>query len=65
MQENILDGVTAQPVGVKVDYSKQVAKGSPLVFGGAHTPPVTHTDAWKKISDVGVTSIRNRSKVII
>ncbi len=43
---------------VNVDFGKQISSGSPLVFGGAHNPAITHLDAWNKITDAGVTSIR-------
>ncbi len=56
--ENILEGIELEPVLVKVDYSKKIADGSPLVFGGAHMPDLEHEDAWEKIKEVGITSIR-------
>ena len=58
MQQNILEGATAQPEIVSIDYSRQIAMGSPLIFGGAHTPLLDHDDAWKKVADTGVTMLR-------
>lgn len=58
MQENILEGATAQPTVIKVDYSKQIATGSPLIFGGSQYPDINHTDSWKNITDAGVTLVR-------
>ncbi len=58
MQQNILEGATAQPEVVSIDYSRQIAMGSPLIFGGAHTPLLDHDDAWKKVADTGVTMLR-------
>lgn len=58
MQQNILEGATAQPEAVTIDYSQQIAVGSPLIFGGAHTPLLDHDDAWQKITDTGVTMLR-------
>jgi hypothetical protein len=58
MQENILEGATAQPEVIKVNYAKQVGVGSPLVFGTVQAPDVKHTDVWNKIADVGVTVVR-------
>ncbi|MCX7997135.1 MAG: glycoside hydrolase family 5 protein [Patescibacteria group bacterium] len=46
------------PIKQTIDFSAPVASGSPLVFGGAHYPPLNHGDAWNKIAAVGVTSIR-------
>lgn len=43
---------------VTVDFGKQISTGSPLVFGGAHAPDLSHQDAWDKLADVGVTIIR-------
>lgn len=58
LESQILDGSSAAPLTISVDYSKQTAKGSPLIFGGNHAPNVEHQDAWNKIAEVGVTSIR-------
>lgn len=58
MQANILEGATARPDIVTVDYSQQTAVGSPLIFGGAHTPLLDHDDAWQKIENAGVTMLR-------
>ncbi len=58
MQKNILDGATAKPIVVKVDYSHQTGETSALLFGGAHTPLLEHKDAWNLINDAGVTMIR-------
>lgn len=54
----ILEAATAIPVQMTVDYSKKIANGSPLVFGGAHAPHLSHQDAWDKIEEAGVTFIR-------
>lgn len=55
----ILEGATASaPVVVEVDYKKQISTGSPLIFGGSHTPPLDHEDAWNKLSEIGLTSVR-------
>jgi len=59
LYENILEGARTKPMEISVDFGeKQIAEGSPLIFGGSHTPPMEHEDAWDKIADVGVTSIR-------
>ncbi len=54
----ILDGASNTPVDVTIDYASPVSVGSPLVFGGSHAPLVEHQDAWDKIAEAGVTSIR-------
>jgi len=41
-----------------IDFAKQTATGSPLVFGGAHAPNLEHQDAWDLLADAGVTMIR-------
>ncbi len=51
-------GISTDKANVSIDYAKQIATGSPLVFGGAHNPNVEHQDAWNKIAYVGVTNIR-------
>ena len=48
----------AQSDTVTVDFARQTATGSPLVFGGAHAPNLDHQDAWDALKDAGVTMIR-------
>jgi hypothetical protein len=50
---------TPTPVSLTVDFSTTVSTGSPLVFGGSHSPRSEQTDAWDKIQAVGVTAIRH------
>jgi hypothetical protein len=57
-EKNISAAQAPDPVVLTMDYSKQISTGSPLIFGGAHYPPVEHTMAWDKLTQVGVTSIR-------
>jgi hypothetical protein len=58
MYTQILDGASTKPIEIRVDYAKQISTGSPLIFGGAQYPPIEQQDAWDKIADAGVTSIR-------
>lgn len=58
IQENILDGEQHEPIVVEVDYSKQIADGSPLVFGGSHSPPPEHGGAWDELKNTGITMLR-------
>ena len=55
---DILEGLSTGPSGITVDYNKQISIGSPLVFGGVHSPNLEHQDAWNKLQEVGVTLIR-------
>lgn len=43
---------------ISVDFGKQIATGSPLIFGGAHAPYISNQDAWDLLVNVGVTMIR-------
>lgn len=54
----ILEGATADPGYIDVNFGKQVSKGSPLIFGGAHTPLPEHIEAWDKIKEAGITNVR-------
>lgn len=54
----ILDGASIEPIDITVDYSKNTSTGSPLIFGGNHGPNNEHYDAWDKIAEIGVTSVR-------
>lgn len=58
MKENILEGVAAVPEIVKVNYSKKIADGSSLIFGGSHSPPTGHDLAWDEFKNIGITTIR-------
>lgn len=49
---------TPVPVTVSIDFTTPDASGSPLIFGGAHFPPLGHDDAWDKLEEIGVTMIR-------
>ncbi|MCX7996207.1 MAG: cellulase family glycosylhydrolase [Patescibacteria group bacterium] len=42
----------------RVNYGVKVREVSPLIFGGTHSPSVSHVDAWNKLSDVGVSMVR-------
>jgi len=57
-QRKILDGISTGPINVKVDFASQIAIGSPLIFGGVHSPNLDQQDAWDKLEEVGVTVIR-------
>lgn len=52
-------GLSTSEESITIDFSNQIAVGSPLVFGGAHTPKLEHPMAWDQISSVGVTSVRS------
>ncbi len=54
---NVL-GASTSPISLNVDFSTQIAVGSPLVFGGASNPDVNDQKAWDLLASVGVTSIR-------
>lgn len=58
LYSKILDGASTGPSRMTIDYSKQISTGSPLIFGGSHMPYRLHLDAWDKIQEVGVTSVR-------
>lgn len=58
MYSQILDGSSTQPTTVNIAFNKQISKGSPLIFGGSHSPKREEQDAWNKIEEVGITSIR-------
>ncbi|MFW5703299.1 MAG: GH39 family glycosyl hydrolase [Patescibacteria group bacterium] len=57
-QENINSAVAPEPTPIVMDLSSPSTIGSPLVFGGAHNPPLDHEDAWDLLQEVGVTSLR-------
>jgi hypothetical protein len=56
--DKILEGMQTGPEEITVDFDKQIATGSPLVFGGVHSPDSNQQDVWNKITDAGVTAIR-------
>lgn len=58
MYDKILDAASISPTKLTVNFTKPISTGSPLIFGGSHTPPLDHQDAWDKIVDAGVTSVR-------
>lgn len=58
VEGNVSSAASPDPIPVTVDFSKKIADGSPLIFGGAHYPRVTDKDAWNKIAEAGVTSVR-------
>lgn len=58
LYEKILDAASISPTKLTVNFTKPISTGSPLIFGGAHTPPLDQIDAWNKIVDAGVTMIR-------
>lgn len=58
MYSQILDGAATSPLTIQVDYNKKISNGSPLIFGGNHAPDLSHQDAWNKIQEIGMTSIR-------
>lgn len=43
---------------VDIDFSRQTATGSPLIFGGASAPSPDDQDTWNKLRMVGITIIR-------
>ena len=53
---SVTDIVAAEPLGI--DFTNQIATGSPLVFGGVQVPYLAHQDAWNLIAGAGVTMIR-------
>jgi len=53
----VYDIGAAEPLGI--DYSRNIALGSPLVFGGSSTPVLGHVDSWNLLKDTGVTMMRN------
>lgn len=54
----ILDAASVSPIRLTVNFNKPISVGSPLIFGGAHAPLLSHVDAWNKIGEAGVTIIR-------
>lgn len=56
--DRILDSASISPTRFYIDYKKQISTGSPLIFGGSHTPPLEHQDAWNKLKESGATFIR-------
>lgn len=58
MQSKILEGTTAEPTIISADFTKITGKGSPLIFGGVHSPNTNQIDAWNKMEDVGVSFLR-------
>lgn len=50
--------LAAESDTITIDFSRQTAIGSPLIFGGAHAPNPDHQDAWDLLADAGVTMIR-------
>lgn len=58
LYDMILDGASTSPVDLTISYTNPSATGSPLIFGGSHAPNVSQQDAWNKIAEVGITSIR-------
>lgn len=58
LEKNIMSARAPNPVAVQFDFTKQLATGSPLIFGGAHHPPLEHEDAWDVMVETGVTNIR-------
>lgn len=57
---SVTPSVTPNPqaISVSIDFTTQISTGSPLVFGGSNFPDHRHEDAWNKIADAGVTTIR-------
>jgi hypothetical protein len=51
-------GVASDTAAVEADFGTKIVTGSPLIFGGAHTPKIEHEDAWVKICNQGVTILR-------
>lgn len=58
LYNHILDGASIQPTQLSIDFSKQISTGSPLIFGGVHSPPLEQQDAWDKLAEVGASLIR-------
>lgn len=58
IEENVASAVAPDPVAVDVDFSQQIANGSPLVFGGSHAPEQNESATWDAIARTGVTSVR-------
>lgn len=54
----ILEGVSSHPIDYVYNLATPVADGSYLVFGGSQNPKPYHQDAWDKIKDIHMTSIR-------
>ncbi len=58
LYSQILEGANTAPASFLINFSKPTSTGSPLIFGGSHSPDLNHQDAWNKIAEIGVTSIR-------
>lgn len=51
-------GIDSDQESVSVNFDIKTQTGSPLVFGGAHSPNLEHSQAWDEIESAGITSIR-------
>lgn len=58
MFSDILEGASTGGTILTAQYADPIAVGSPLIFGGSHSPQVQHQDAWDQLQEIGVTSIR-------
>jgi hypothetical protein len=52
-------GINSDEVAATVDFNAQTQTGSPLVFGGAHSPKLEHPKAWDEIAEAGFTVVRS------
>jgi len=50
-------GVGTELVEVGINFGQQKNVGSPLIFGGAHSP--RHPKAWDEIQNAGITMVRS------
>jgi hypothetical protein len=54
----IIEKITAQ--SITIDYAKEIAVGSPLIFGGCKSPNQIHSaDVFPRLKEAGITIIRN------
>lgn len=55
---DILEGANTGDTSITTEYTNPISTGSPLIFGGSHSPNVEHVDAWNQLEEIGITSIR-------
>ncbi|MCJ7826173.1 hypothetical protein MUP56_00985, partial [Patescibacteria group bacterium] len=55
---NPITAFAAQSNTITIDFARQTATGSPLIFGGTEAPNLDHQDAWELLAAPGVTMIR-------
>lgn len=58
LEKDISASAAPPPDEMVVHLDQEVAKGSPMVFGGSHIPPPEHGDIFDQLHNVGVTMDR-------